>query len=177
MKLMSRVRSGFRDKAKKKPGDLVFWVYIIVIAIACTVFLMIRLCLHPVTVVGTSMCPTYNAGTILATKAPKEVDDLHYDDIIVFRSLKEKTLIKRVVGLPGDIIQIRGGLVIRNGRAVVSDFDKIEDAGLLAKPYIVPDNAVIALGDNRNHSTDSRVLGAIEFASIRGVVFKTLIEK
>jgi signal peptidase I len=82
-------------------------------------------------------------------------------DIVVFRFPDDRSelYVKRIIGLPGDTIEIRGGKVFVNGSddPLQDDFSpetpRFEDAG----PYTVPEGSYFMLGDNRNNSADSRV--------------------
>ena len=88
-----------------------------------------------------------------------------------------KKLIKRVVGVEGDTIQIVGGVLYRNGIAVRDDFPKIKDAGIASKPLKIAKNKVFCLGDNRNNSTDSREFGEISYGKIDFIVNQILLKK
>ena len=99
-------------------------------------------------------------------------------DVAVFEMEKEgreTTYIKRILGLPGDVIAVRRGMLLINGESVLRErlagaqyreplpggrsyttFDKMESAGDNAGPYVVPAGHYFALGDNRDNSADSR---------------------
>ena len=85
-----------------------------------------------------------------------------YGDIVSFRSTeKKRILIKRVVGLPGDTIEFEDGYVIGNGTQIEEPY--LMQQGVTtythdACTYIVTGNSVFVLGDNREHSADSRSL-------------------
>jgi signal peptidase I len=97
-------------------------------------------------------------------------------DIIVFRPPAElrqqqpnfhDALIKRVIGLPGDTVEIRGGIVYINGNPVeepyIAEMPK-DDWG----PETVPDDSYLVLGDNRNRSNDGRFWGFLPREDIIG---------
>ena len=80
---------------------------------------------------------------------------------------------KRVVGLPGDTIEISGGVLYVNGEAQVRDYTAEEKTGDFAK-VTVPEDSFFVMGDNRNYSEDSRFIGFIPFENLCGkVVFHT----
>ena len=78
--------------------------------------------------------------------------------------------IKRVIGLPGDLVDIKGGSVFVNGVKLVEPYAKgITDTGSKFKyPITVEKNTVFVLGDNREHSSDGREFGFVDFNKIKG---------
>ena len=103
-------------------------------------------------------------------------------DVFVFKpppaAGKTPNFIKRIVGLPGDTIQIREGELYRNGKAVVgedyikrSPFSRMSPQNMRA--FTVPEGYVFAMGDNRDHSSDSRVWGPVPIENIKGQAFLT----
>ncbi len=91
--------------------------------------------------------------------------------------------IKRVIGLPGEVIQIKDGLVYINGQPLQEDrheggyLTEATDCngGLLCKPYVVPEGHVIVLGDNRDNSQDSRTWGAEPALPLNRIVGKAWV--
>lgn len=77
--------------------------------------------------------------------------------------------IKRIVGLPGDKIEVSGGAVYRNGELVEEAYIK-EEIYRDFHPVVVPDDSVFVMGDNRNASMDSRSVGPIPIDNIIGKV-------
>jgi len=103
-------------------------------------------------------------------------------DIFVFKpppaAGKTQNFIKRIVGLPGDVIEIRNGELYRNGKAVVgedyvkrSPFSRMSPQNM--RPFKIPPGHVFAMGDNRDHSSDSRVWGPVPIENIKGQAFLT----
>ena len=163
----------------KKKADRMYLLFYIIVGVLCVGLLFIRFCLHPVNVAGSSMNPTYTDGEILSTiPFDPEKDTLQINDIIVFvQGDFDKHLIKRVVALSGDTVQAIDGLLYVNDTLVDDGFDKMESAGCIAAKYTVPENCVFVLGDNRNHSSDSREFGAVSLDNVTSIVDKTLIGK
>ena len=92
-----------------------------------------------------------------------------YGDTIAFTYPKDTSLdlVKRVIGLPGDIIKIEQGQVIRNGQSLHEPYVTHRDSSTFA-PLEVPPNSYYVLGDNRRASTDSRAWGFVAGEHIIG---------
>lgn len=93
-------------------------------------------------------------------------------DIIVFipPSNPQRDFIKRVIGLPGDTVEIRQGRVYINGQALTEPYIRRGPATSWG-PVVVPQDEVFVLGDNRGASTDSRSFGMLEQSKIVGRVW------
>ena len=89
----------------------------------------------------------------------------------------EHKLVKRIVGLPGDVLEVRKGEFYRNGEAVKEDYIKRQAFMRLSiqnfGPVEVPPGHVFAMGDNRDLSRDSRKWGFVPFENIKGQTFLT----
>lgn len=160
--------------------EIVDWIK--TIALAITLALLITSFIEPTLVQQTSMYPTLdnNDYLLLHKRAYSNNKVPHYGDIIVFRSDlelpngKKKNLVKRVIGIGGDHIQIREGIVFRNNEMLTENYinGKVTD-GLVDE--IVPNGQIFVMGDNRpnGNSIDSRdpSIGTIAEDRIVGRVF------
>jgi signal peptidase I len=81
-------------------------------------------------------------------------------------------LIKRVIGLPGDVVEIKGGSVYVNGHRLTEPYLDQDTTGALSST-LVPEEHVFVLGDNRRSSNDSRYFGTVPFESILGRAWMT----
>lgn len=113
---------------------------------------------------GYSMYSTYTKGKgiIFVNLLEYKVKDVEYGDIVVFYSKEEKNYIcKRIIGLPGDTISFYDGRVYLNGM-ILNESDYLDYTKRYTKTYsikdsfVVPENHVFVLGDNRTNSKDSR---------------------
>lgn len=127
---------------------------------------------------GSSMNPTlYEGDKLVLSKFKDNLDIRNYKrgDLIIFTSPddKSKLLIKRIIGLPGDSINIENGYVKVNNVYINEPYiDKNVYTQSLKKGeyYIVPDNRIFVIGDNRfpKRSNDSRFFGSIPLSSVKG---------
>ena len=103
---------------------------------------------------GDSMLPTYhNWQFVLLDKHTEEYD---CGDVIAFRCDGVKgVLIKRIVAVPGDTVQITEGILYRNGDPV-NEMGYIAYGGIAEQPIVLGEDEYFVLGDNRNNSEDSR---------------------
>lgn len=140
-----------------------------VVAVALTLYLAAAFSLETVHVVGDSMFPTLeNQDLLLASKLDYRVHDPQRGDIIILKSPIDpsRDYIKRVIGIPGDHVLIRDYAVIINGRRLEepyvqswftgADWPVIPDA---PDGEEIPPDRYFVLGDNRDHSSDSRLFG------------------
>lgn len=128
----------------------------------------------PVVVDGSSMSPTYENGEVLGTNRYPSLDECSVGDVVVvtrFEYREEKiNVIKRIVGMPGDTLIVRDGYLYRNGMKLDDGYPLIEDPGILAEELTVGDGYIFVMGDNRNHSWDSRFGGCVKAEDILGIV-------
>lgn len=86
----------------------------------------------------------------------------------------KRSYIKRVIALPGEHVEIKEGKVFINGKVLQEDYlpaGLITDVvGVGFNDFIVPENCVFAMGDNRNHSTDCRAFGCVPLEKIESTV-------
>jgi len=153
------------------------------ILLALVLALVISLLVRPTIVKEISMMPTLAPNNyLLIAKQAYLLNDVGHDDIIVFHSHlvddkgKEKLLIKRVIGIPGDVLTISNGILYRNGVRIQEPYimggANGETSGALYN-YVVPDDCVFVMGDNRPVSLDSRSeeVGPVKIKDIIGKAF------
>lgn len=127
-------------------------------------------------VIGDSMEPSlYNAQEILMNRIIYKISTPKRGDVIVFLpngNQNSHYYVKRVVGLPGETVQIRNGSVYIDGALLEEDesLDKMIDAGIAQNGIVLANDEFFVLGDNRNSSEDSRSgnIGAVKKNTIIG---------
>ena len=154
-----------KSKQKERPEDvnivkdlLSLIIYIGIVVLIC--FLIVTFVGRRTTVHGDSMEPTLQSGDGLWINmlAYKFGEPKRYD-IIVFPYEDDVNYIKRIIGLPGETVQITdNGDILINGEVLVEpkSFDRIRNNGIASSPITLGPDEVFVLGDNRNNSRDSR---------------------
>jgi signal peptidase I len=125
---------------------------------------------QPVKVLGKSMEPSLKEGDrILITK---DVDKLERGDVVTYRYPKDEaqSFIHRIIGLPSEEIEIREGKVYINGKQLEESYVKAENTiySQTLASVKVPAESYFVMGDNRDHSNDSRFWGALPKKYIYG---------
>jgi len=148
------------------------------VVIALAVFVVIYLFLfQPHQVRGSSMYPTFEDGEyILTDKISYRLGSPARGDVVIFRAPRneEYDYIKRVIGLPGDLVEIENNHILVNNQLLPEDYlptDFVTQPGsFLGRETAVkvPQKQYFVLGDNRDHSSDSREWGFVPRENIVG---------
>ena len=159
------------------------WIQCVVVALICCVLIFVFVA-RVIDVQGHSMEQTLEDGDkIIITRL---VGGYDRGDIVVLRkdTFRQEPIVKRVIGLAGDTIDIDfdAGIVYINGEPLDEPYVNEltydhEDFDTYEKPLVIPENCVFVMGDNRNNSTDSRraTIGCVDTRYIMGkVIFRIL---
>jgi signal peptidase I len=139
------------------------------VLLALVLYLLIDSVVARVRVENISMKPTLQPGEfILVNKLAYRIGDIQHGDIIIFHYPLDphEDYIKRVIGLPGDDIVIRAGMVLVNNK-------RLSEVYISAPPgykgeWKVPEKSLFVLGDNRNSSSDSHSWGFVPYQNVVG---------
>ncbi len=142
---------------------------------ACIVVLILYFFAWPVTIEGESMEPTFLDGDkVITSRVLTMAEKYDVGDIVVFHMVDsdgQRDVIKRVIGVAGDKIEIKNGVVYRNGAALEEEYISGDTQGDIS--VIVPEKSLFVLGDNRAYSYDSRMIGSISQKDLKGkVIFR-----
>ena len=157
------------------------WSFIVAFIIVGAVYMFLG---RPFTVSGASMYPTlHNGDRMILSK----IGDINRFDVVVLKAPDENVeYIKRVIGMPGDTVEMKSGVLYINGKKVDQPFINTE---ALAKQTVfmdeftlesltgeskVPEGKYFVLGDNRGVSKDSRMIGFIDRSAIEGKAVFTI---
>ena len=143
-------------------------IYVLVIGIALLIKFFI---FTPIRVNGTSMVPTLEDGDIMIlNEIGYRINGLKRFDIAV-ANVDGERLIKRVIGLPGETVEYKYNKLYINGEEIKEDFEH-EDTKDFSLSDInidkIPEDYYFLVGDNRNNSKDSRIIGLIHRSKIAG---------
>ena len=164
-----------RRPSTKKSGGVLEYLVILLVSFALVFGFVRPFVMEAFWIPSGSMIPTLEIGDrVLVNKFIYRFTDPRRGDIIVFESVdnSNEDLIKRVVGLPGDRIAVRGGKLFVNGERQREPYTnkKLPDRSFYAQTR-VPKNHVFVMGDNRGNSADSRVFGPLPEKNIEGEAF------
>ena len=188
----------FRRRSKKRGGpaltyirrerkfhigmiyDVLTWVAIVIVSVFLGLVVVYAFGTRT-SVVGPSMEPTLRSGQeILINKIAYQLSAPKCGDVVVFKPNGNENAhvsVKRVIGVPGDTIQIESGKVLINGKLYTKDMaETTDDPGLAAEPITLGADEYFVLGDNRRNSEDSRSanIGNISRSMIDGKAYMKL---
>ena len=179
------VRSDLSQKQRSQMRAIWEWVFVVVVAISAAMLIRVFL-FQQYYIDGPSMQTTLMPeDRVLVNKMSYKLHDIHRGDVIVFdrvtNEVQHDDLIKRVIALPGDTIEIKKCIVIVNSKQLVEPYldkevlrlpDPVNRCRVVNLPVqTVPAKKIFVMGDNRPESFDSRSFGPISESLIVGRAF------
>jgi signal peptidase I len=167
------------DTPNRRHRAVLDWAVVIVIALLVA-FLVRTFVLAHFVVDGTSMFSTlHDDDRVFVNKLSYRLHDPNRGDVVVLHQdsgASERDLIKRVIALPGETIEVQSCQVVIDGQPLEEPYLDPEaltpgNCGGDLAPVLVPDDHVFVMGDNRGGSQDSRALGPIEEDELVGRAF------
>lgn len=156
-----------RKIKKVSTGDRLFYIglvsFLIITIIVTHVFIYIAY------IPSESMEPAIKARSIVTATRQFDADSIKRGDIIFFKQQAEgKTLVKRVIALPGETVKLKGSDVYVDGKVMKEPYIK-EKVEYEEFEMTVPQELLFVMGDNRSKSVDSRFFGCVQKENIIAV--------
>ena len=146
-------------KVKKILWELIPYIAIVILIIIVRIFII-----TPVRVDGSSMYNTLEDGDILLLYKMAKID--RYDIVVLDEEYDNEIIIKRIIGFPGETVEIKRGKIYINDEEIADDY-ALGDTGDYEKITLADDEYFI-LGDNRLISKDSRYFGPVKESDLMG---------
>ncbi|WP_079709429.1 signal peptidase I [Paraliobacillus ryukyuensis] len=167
----------------KKKSEWLDWLKALLIA-TVLVYIVRTFLFTPIVVEGPSMQPNlHNGDHMIVNKINYALSEPDRFDIVIFHATERRDYIKRVIGLPGETVDVKDDTLYINGKQVEEPFlQEKKDSLAPDETYtvdfsmsdipgnvdVIPPEHVLVLGDNRGNSTDSRMIGLISYDQIVG---------
>jgi signal peptidase I len=165
--------------SRPKRKVIIEWGVILIVAVLAS-FLVRLYAVQTFYIPSGSMNPTLDQGDrILVNKLSVRFGTINIGDIVVFKAPPAehcddgtyKDLVKRVIGLPGDVMTSKGNTVYVNGKALNEPWTYFPTLSPAITKVTVPANSYFVMGDNRANSCDSRFWGSVPRSDIIGKAF------
>ena len=152
------VEPSTEEKGKKKMNPVLEWVIVIAIALAAALFINYVLIINSVVPSGSMESTIMTGSRMMGLRVSYWFADPQRGDIVVFKYPDDpsENFVKRVIGVPGDVVEIRGGVTYVNGEELDEPYLNETPQPRNFGPYEVPEGHYFMMGDNRNNSNDSR---------------------
>lgn len=149
-------------------GSSLFREIVETLLLTVVIFVLVNAITGRFRIDGSSMEPSLHDGEyVIVNRVTYRLQPPQRGDVIVFQREGSREFIKRVVGLPGETVEVRGGHVLVNGVALNESYIAQPNAYTMEPRKISP-NEYFVLGDNRNNSSDSHNWGTVALNTIDG---------
>lgn len=155
------------------------WIVDIVVVISLAWFVVYGFGTQ-IRIVGQSMMPGLRENdVVLMNRLAYDLGSPNRFDVVVFEREDSKSNVKRIIGMPGETVQIQSGFIYINGERLDTPegLERVSLAGLAEKPVTLEDDEYFLLGDNRDGSEDSRFanIGNVKRKQIQGKIWLRLL--
>ncbi|RGZ01514.1 signal peptidase I [Clostridium sp. AM58-1XD] len=165
----------YQYEEKSMLRRMISWTVDVILVIAFAWFTVFTFGTE-IKIAGHSMSPYLESGdVVLMNRLIYDVASPKRFDVVVFEREDKRTNVKRVIGLPGETVQIRDGYIFIDGKQLKAEnnLDAVSLAGLAETPITLGEGEYFLLGDNRDSSEDSRFInvGNVKKDQILGKVW------
>lgn len=161
------------EAKKRSRNEVREWLETVIIAVAIA-FAIRAFVVQVYKVEGESMFPTlHTSERVLVNRLVYELRPPKPGEVVVLKDPSQSTreLIKRVVAVGGETIEVRKGIVYVDGKALDETYANMNHPQPEVAPFKVPSGMVYVMGDNRGRSLDSRMMGPISLSNVDGKAF------
>ena len=178
-KRQERLRVEFYQEETNKLRRMIVWLVDIIVVISLAWFVVYGFGTQ-IRITGQSMTPELRSeDVVLMNRLSYDMGSPKRFDVVVFEREDKKPNVKRVIGLPGETVQIKNGQIYIDDKPLEADkgLGQVSLAGLAENPVVLEEDEYFLLGDNRDSSEDSRFvkIGNVKRRQIRGKVWLRLI--
>ena len=170
------------QKKKSAKKEMFEWVRVIVIAVVAALVLNCFIIINSVVPSGSMESTIMTGSRMFGFRLAYLFNGPEQGDIIIFKYPvdESQTFVKRVIGVPGDTVEIKGGVTYVNGEVLDEPYLNETPYELDFGPYVVPEDSYFVMGDNRNHSNDARYWtdsngNPINFVTRKQILAKAII--
>jgi len=157
-----------QPQTSTRQGSSLFREIVETLLLTVVIFVLVNAITGRFRIDGSSMEPSLHDGEyVIVNRVTYRLQPPQRGDVIVFQREGSREFIKRVIGLPGETVQVQGGQVLVNGVALSESYIAQPNAYTMEPRKIGP-NEYFVLGDNRNNSSDSHNWGTVALNTIDG---------
>lgn len=154
-----------RRRRRRSKGEILLFDYVLPIGVGIAISLLLIHFFGRGVVKGNSMSPTLKDGqNVIILKSNKNIK--RNDIVFIHSDELEEDIVKRVIAVENDVVEIKGTEVYVNSEKVDDSYTEKHTDEQYIKPMKIPEGCIYVLGDNRDDSTDSRVLGPIDLEDV-----------
>ena len=169
----------FYQEETNKLRRMIVWLVDIIVVISLAWFVVYGFGTQ-IRITGQSMTPELRSeDVVLMNRLSYDLGSPKRFDVVVFERDDKKPNVKRVIGLPGETVQIKNGQIYIDDKPLEADkgLGQVSLAGLAENPVVLEEDEYFLLGDNRDSSEDSRFvkIGNVKRRQIQGKVWLRLI--